>query len=144
MNIRKLVKYFGFRYHPYRLRYITDYVIAFFAPLEYLVSAQRPEFFIVGCIISLVSPSLMFFVIVWALLSSYQDALNDSRKRKDHEIQQVVLFIQQRHFQSLKEALDREPELALEMYKNHSMNYWCKRYNNPEAQTIIVKAIQKI
>lgn len=136
-----MMRYFGFNYHPYRWRYTLDYVMAFFVPLEYLMTSIKLEYFAVALGLTMISPSLMIIAVFWALVKSYDYALDDSRKRKNNEIRQVVHLIQLNHLQSLKEMLERDPDLAKENYKKKSMNYWCKKYNNQEAHSLILNAL---
>lgn len=64
---------------------------------------------------------------------------NNYRKVDKDDMKKVIVLIRLRHSQLLEAELNEKPEVLKKKYKNKSLIYWAKHYNNVQAHSIIAK-----
>ncbi|AUO00109.1 hypothetical protein DOM21_00175 [Bacteriovorax stolpii] len=65
------------------------------------------------------------------------------KKPENKELEQIILFIQMNHLQSLTEAIEGNPGLLYLCHKKRSLLYWCSHYNNTKAHMVVIQLIKK-
>jgi hypothetical protein len=75
----------------------------------------------------------IIFVIVYSRIEAELCDVNHA------DIYSIITLIQMKHSQELFDELARRPELLKRKYKNKSLLFWAKHYNNLEAHSIITK-----
>ena len=142
---RRFLKFFGIDYTYFiNERNFNQYLEIFKEPynLAKLLLFSECPFSIITVIYAFYFNKKFIPFAVWVII--YQTYLgilkvNTYSKKNDSS---MVHLIQSNHLQSLKELLEHNPECAKNTYKNKSMLYWCKHYNNVQAHTMIVEFLK--
>ncbi|MBC7538452.1 MAG: hypothetical protein H7281_06505 [Bacteriovorax sp.] len=120
-------------------RYFTAYL--------YLIFAYLAFNFIHICLFSdgfgFEFPSILAVIIPIIFIHIYTSLENDFKKVTKDDLKNVVTLIRTNHYQSLFEVLSTKPEILNVKYKNKSILYWAKYYQNPKANSVIIKVISK-
>lgn len=93
--------------------------------------------------VSLFVPALWSLVFLYVAMNTTVRSIKRELKEVPGNLEQILLFIQMNHLQSLTEAIELDPHILYLDYKKHSLLYWCNHYNNTKAQMVIVQLIKK-
>lgn len=143
MSLKSLLKKLKIPTHTNRPRNWMEYLYNITLPIE--SSIERNDLWGILFIgsIALFVPPLFFFALIYVALKTNVRIAEREEKEKSKELEQLILFIQVNHLQSLTEAIEANPGLLYLNHKKHSLLYWCKYYNNSKAHLVIVQMIRK-
>jgi hypothetical protein len=143
MLIKKMAKRLGLLYHPFRWNFLKEYVISLLAPFETAIAEKDTMGAIIIVTLTIFFPPLIILIPIYSFLNANQRITKQNDLNRPYEIVNIIHFIQQNHMQSLKEALERDLGLTQMLYKNKSMLFWCKHYNNLKAHSIVLDYTKK-
>lgn len=92
----------------------------------------------------IVVPDLMLFAVPIIFITTYHQIESEYKHIDFRDVGKAVMYIQLKRPQALSEELNERPELLNHKYKNKSLIYWAKYYNNKEAHSIITKHMRGI
>ena len=119
---------------------IERYLMAFTLPIIALFFYKVLEICMAdGDKFPLALPDIVVFIFPLLFFGVYYNIEIDYKKVDKYDVKKIVMLIQVKHLQELREELALKPEVIKCKYKNKSLIYWAKHYNNPQAHTIIAK-----
>lgn len=120
-----------------------DYSFSLAFPFEVSLIAQDYWGMLLVTCIGLFIPKLIFIIPVYILLKTHKRVKKEETEAHPRELEQLVLFIQMNHLQSLTEAIESNPVLLYGMYKKKTLLCWCKAYNNTKALMVVIQMTKK-
>lgn len=124
-NDKNWMEYFIFFLHPHLYVHVDENII--------LLALST---------LTLFSPKAIFIFIPAVFYRIYSNSEYEIRRNKGGDAREVVNLIQHGHMQSLKEKIELDPDLLEATYKNKSLLYWSKYYNNYKAHKFIIDQIK--
>lgn len=120
-----------------------DYSFSLAFPLEVSLIAQDYWCMLLIMCVGLFIPKLITLIPIYILLKTHRRVKKEEFEANPRELEQLVLFIQMNHLQSLTEAIESNPILLYGMYKKKTLLCWCKAYNNTKALMVIIQMTKK-
>lgn len=115
--------------------------------LPFVIGLGPSDFWIlmfIGCL-SLFVTKLAFIIPVFLLFkTTRRRSLGKAHRiQAPKEMEQIVLFIQRNHLESLTKAIELNPTILHCDYKKQTLLSWCKFYNNTKALMVVLEMIKK-
>lgn len=93
--------------------------------------------------ISLFYTKLIILIPIYILFKTHKRIKKEEAELAPKELEQLVLYIQMNHLQSLTEAIESNPILLHGYYKKKTLLSWCKAYNNTKALMVVIQMTKK-
>ena len=123
----------------------VDYGVFLIFPLAYsFVENNKLNKMMIGTLaaFSMTEWKYYFVLIAFVWYRIYSNSEDSNHFDKVTKAVELVTMIQLFHLQSLKEKLELDPTLATLNYKNKSLLYWSKYYENFRAHQMIIDHIK--
>jgi hypothetical protein len=87
----------------------------------------------------IVLPNILILCVPIIFIVVYYKIESETAEINKDDLYKTIALIQQRRSQALIEELAHRPEILKRKFKNKSLLYWAKYYDNREAHSIIIK-----
>lgn len=129
--------------HTGRAKNWSEYFYNVSFPIESALEGKDVWTLVFMGAIALFVPVVWIFAFFYILFNTNIRIANRELSERPKELEQIVLFIQMNHLQSMTEAIETNPDLLYCTYKKNSLLYWCKYYNNTKALMVVIQLIKK-
>lgn len=142
-KLKEYARLIGLTPHPSRARNTKEYIYSILLPFESSLTSNDLWGMVFVLSIALFIPQLFWLIPIYVILKTNRRIAAKEEEEFPKEIEQVILFIQMNHLQSLTEAIEANPRLLYALYKKSSLLHWCKYYNNTKALMVVIQLQKK-
>jgi hypothetical protein len=89
-------------------------------------------------------PAWFLVAVPVIYLRKYYQIENRKSTITTDDFKDLIIDLRQKQFQVFREKLEDRPEFLSTKYKGHSLLYWCKKYNDKNANRIAIESIKKL